>query len=75
LTTARSRGDPDVVVFMPEGSAVGLVVEDLYGVGEKVYHGRPRGRPALVFILRRKERNLYLDEDRGGYIQEEAQHS
>jgi hypothetical protein len=54
---------------------VGLVVEDLYGAGEKVYHGRPRGRPALVFILRQKERNLLLGEGRGGYIQEEAQHS
>jgi uroporphyrin-III C-methyltransferase len=39
LTTARSRGDPDVVVFMPEGSAVGVVVENLYGAGERVYHG------------------------------------
>jgi uroporphyrin-III C-methyltransferase len=75
LTTARSDGDPDVVVFMPEGSAVGLVVEDLYGAGEKVYYGRPRGRPALVFILRRRERDLFLGENRGGYIQEEAQHS
>jgi uroporphyrin-III C-methyltransferase len=75
LTTARSGGDPDVVVFMPEGSVAGLVVEDLYGAGEKVYHGRPRGRPALVFILRRKERDLLLGESRGGYIQEEAQHS
>jgi len=39
LTTARSRGDPDVVVFMPQGSATGLVVENLYSAGEKVYHG------------------------------------
>ncbi len=75
LTTARSSGDPDVVVFMPEGSAEGLVVEDLYGAGERVYRGRPRGRPALVFILRRKERDFLLGEGRGGYIQEEAQHS
>jgi hypothetical protein len=60
---------------MPEGSAVGLVVEDLYGAREKVYYGRPRGRPALVFILRRRERDLFLGESRGGYIQEEAQHS
>jgi uroporphyrin-III C-methyltransferase len=75
LTTARSSGDPDIVVFMPEGSAMGVVVEDLYGAGEKVYHGRPRGRPALVFILRRKKRDLLLGEGRGGYIQGEAQHS
>jgi len=73
LTTERGGGEPDIVVFMPEGSAEGLVVEDLYGVGERVYYGKPRGRPALVFILRR--RHLPLREGHDRYIQEETQHS
>lgn len=51
LTTARSSGEPDVVVFMPEG-AEGFVVEDLYGPRERAYWGRPAGSPALVFRLR-----------------------
>lgn len=53
LTTGRSNGEePDVVVFMPEGAAEGLVVEDLYGPGERVYYGRPERSPALVFQLK-----------------------
>jgi len=74
LTTAKSDGDPDVVVFMPESSVEGLVVEDLYGAGEKIYYGKPRGRPALVFILRRREGGPPQGESRGGYIQEETPH-
>lgn len=52
LTTARSGGEPDVVVFMPEQRAEGLVVEDLYGEGERAYFGVPQKTPALVFKLR-----------------------
>lgn len=52
LTTARSRGfKPDVVLFMPEGGGEGLVVYDLYGPGESIYHGVPREASSLVFKL------------------------
>ncbi|AET32178.1 SAM-dependent methyltransferase [Pyrobaculum ferrireducens] len=55
LKTGRSDGaEPDVVVLMPEDAAEGLVVENLYGPGEKIYQGRPRGRPAIVFSLSRE---------------------
>ena len=52
LKTGRSSGDPDVVIFMPENGAEGLVVEDLYGPGERIYQGKPRGRPAIVFQIK-----------------------
>ncbi|WP_258870241.1 hypothetical protein [Pyrobaculum aerophilum] len=41
-----------MVIFMPENGAEGLVVEDLYGPGERIYQGKPRGRPAIVFQIK-----------------------
>ncbi len=73
LTTGRGAGEPDIVVFMPESSVEGLVVEDLYGAGEKIYYGKPRGRPALVFILSQREGRPPLRGGEGKYVEEVRQ--